>query len=103
MGRIRTYRTGTRWTARVLFRDYDGVTRAVLRVGRSEAAARNALAEAVRERARPGPTGGFLIRESRVSELADAWWAQVTEAGLSPSTERVYRDRLDRQILPAFG
>ena len=35
--------------------------------------------------------------------LADAWWAQVTEAGLSPSTERLYRDRLDRQILPALG
>lgn len=34
---------------------------------------------------------------------ADAWWAQVTEAGLSPSTERLYRDRLDRQLLPALG
>ena len=44
-----------------------------------------------------------MTRESRVSELADAWWAQVTEAGLSPSTVQVYRDRLDRQILPALG
>ena len=101
-GRIRTYRTADGWSARALFRDYDGVTRQVERVGRTDAAARSSLAEALRDRSRPGGAG-FLSRESRVGELADAWWAQVLAAGLSPSTERVYRDRLDRQILPALG
>ncbi len=35
-GRIRTYRTAAGWSARALFRDYDGVTRPVLRVGRTD-------------------------------------------------------------------
>jgi hypothetical protein len=36
-----------------------------------------------------------MSRESRVSALAEVWWAQVIESGLSPSTERVYLVRLD--------
>jgi hypothetical protein len=54
-GRVRTYRTTDGWSARALFRDYDGTTRQMERVGRSEAGARNALAEAVRIEAGLGP------------------------------------------------
>ena len=101
-GRIRTYRKADGWQARTKFRDYDGQTREIERWARSESGARGALAEAIRDRGTPGP-GGAMSRESRVSALAEVWWAQVIESGLSPSTERVYRDRLDRQILPALG
>ena len=59
-GAVRTYPTSTgRFRARTLYRDYDGQTRAVERSGKSEGAARRALAGALRDRA--GVDNGMAI------------------------------------------
>jgi hypothetical protein len=51
-GRVRAYRTAQGWKARRLFRDYDGVTRAVERHGGTRGAAERSLAAALRDRVR---------------------------------------------------
>jgi hypothetical protein len=92
----RTAATG----ARTLTRDYDGQVRAVERRDKTQAAAERALKLALRDRARVSARG-HITADSRVSVLADAWYAGLT--GLSPRTTEAYRDRLDRQILPGLG
>ncbi|MTD17149.1 tyrosine-type recombinase/integrase [Nakamurella sp. YIM 132087] len=101
-GQTRTYRSGSGWTAHALFRDFDGSTRQVERSGRTEGAARSALAIALRDRGLQGGGGG-LTRESRIAELANLWFEQVEASDLSPSTVSSYRDRIDLQVLPALG
>src|SRR3954452_9400266 len=99
-GAIRLYKTDTGYRARVLVRDYDGHVRAVERNAASKIAAERALKLALRDRA-PGKTGGELTPDSRVSVLAEAWYASLDN--LSPITLQAYRDRLDRQLLPRLG
>jgi integrase len=99
-GSIRCYRTDTGYRARVLIRDYDGAVRAVERRGPTKASAERALKSALRDRA-PLGASGEISADSRVSALADAWHAGLTD--LSPVTMQAYRDRLDRQILPGLG
>ena len=99
-GAIRCYRTDTGYRARVLVRDFDGAVRAVERRGPTKAAAERSLKAALRDRA-PVHAGGEITADSRVSALAEAWYAGL--ADLSPVTMQAYRDRLDRQILPGLG
>lgn len=99
-GAIRCYRTDTGYRARALTRDYDGRVRAVERRGKTKAAAEGALKLALRDRARISASG-HIMADSRVSSLADAWYAALTD--LSPRTMEAYRDRLDKQILPGLG
>src|SRR5687767_150727 len=51
--------------------------------------------------ARSAPTNGEITADIRVSALAEARYAGLTD--LSPVTMQAYRDRLDRQILPGLG
>lgn len=99
-GAIRCYRTDTGYRARTLTRDYDGRVRAIERHGRTKTAAEGALKLALRDRARISASG-HITADSRVSALADAWYAGLTD--LSPRTMEAYRDRLDKQILPGLG
>ena len=99
-GAIRCYRTDTGYRARALTRDYDGRVRAVERRGKTKTAAEGALKLALRDRARISASG-HITADSRVSSLADAWYAGLTD--LSPRTTEAYRDRLDKQILPGLG
>ena len=99
-GAIRYYKTATGYRARVLVRDYDGRVRALERRVATKAAADRALKTALRDRA-PGQARGELVADSRVTVLAEAWYAGL--AALSPVTLQAYRDRLDRQILPRLG
>src|SRR5688572_4657211 len=99
-GAIRCYKTDTGYRARVLIRDYDGAVRAVERRGPTRASAERALKSALRDRA-PVGASGEISADSRVSALAEAWYAGLTD--LSPVTMQAYRDRLDRQILPGLG
>ena len=99
-GAIRCYKTDTGYRARVLVRDYDGAVRALERRGSTKAAAERALKSALRDRA-PVHASGDIAAESRVSDLAEAWYAGL--ANLSPVTMQAYRDRLDRQILSGLG
>ncbi|MGI8702767.1 MAG: site-specific integrase [Nocardioidaceae bacterium] len=98
-GSIRVYRTPTGHKARTLVRDFDGVTRAVERNGRSKAAAVAALKLAIRDRA--AATGDDIRGDTRVHVLAEAWYESLSN--LSPTTMEAYRYRLDQQVLPGLG
>src|SRR5687767_1677795 len=99
-GAVRFYKTATGYRARVLMRDYDGAVRAVERRGPTKAAAERALKTTLRDRS-PVHASGEVTADSRVSALAEVWYAGLGD--LSPVTMQAYRDRLDRQILPALG
>ena len=99
-GAIRFYKTDTGYRACTKARGYDGRTRAVERHAKTKAAAERALKAALRDRAGE-QAAGDITGESRVSVLAEAWYAGL--ADLSPVTMQAYRDRLDRQILPRLG
>jgi integrase len=99
-GAIRCYRIESGFRARALTRDYDGRVRTVERTGRTKTAAETALKLALRDRDRI-TASGHITGDSRVSALADAWFAGLAE--LSPVTMEAYRRRLDTQILPALG
>jgi len=100
MGAIRIYRVASGYRARVLVRDPDGRTREMKRTGGSRAAAQRALKEAFRDRVGVD-AGTDITSETRVRELAEAWFASLEQQ--SPTTRQSYRNRVDRQILPALG
>jgi integrase len=106
MGEIRCYPTANGFRALAYYRDYDGVTRLVGRVGRTESKARNRLKEACRDRGR-ADAAAEITRDTVVKALAEEWFSEIAlavEAGeRSPGTSRMYRDRLDNQVLPAVG
>jgi integrase len=99
-GRVRCYRHGDGWRAMVLYRDFDGVTRQVQKHAKTKGGAEQALATALRDRARVDAANA-VTPDTRVSVLAEKWYAELE--GKSPSTLQAYRDRLDRQIIPALG
>lgn len=101
-GKVRYYGSGKDWRARCLYRDYDGVTREVERSGVSKSAADRALKEALRDRVRIDTTAE-INPETKVSIVAESWWAGFSMSDRSPGTKQIYRDRLDTQILPALG
>jgi integrase len=101
-GAVRTYREGSGWRARCSYRDRDGVIREIQRHGRTEARAKQALAEAVRDRGRH-TTGADVGPDARVSVLAETWYASVQDGRRSPTTLAQYRYRLDRQVIPVIG
>src|SRR5664280_1635983 len=100
MGAIRIYPAARGYRARVLVRDSDGRTREMGRHGASKAAAERALKEAFRDRAGID-TGTGLTPQTRVRELAEAWFVSLDAQ--SPTTRQSYRNRVDNQILPALG
>jgi integrase len=104
-GKIRTYETPIGWRACTKYRDADGVTRRVERIGKSEPAAVRNLKSALRDRT--APTGGAITGDTRFRDVAEQWFATVQAAAdrgdRSPSTAEQYRGNLDRSVLPALG
>jgi integrase len=98
-GSIRVYKAPGGYRARTLFRDWDGVNRAVERTGRSKAAAESALKLALRDRTHANSIEG-ITPETRVSDLADTWWDSID---LSPNTMQLYRYAIDFRIKPSLG
>src|SRR6187551_606863 len=84
-GKVRTYPVAGGYRARTTYRDYDGVTRELQRVGPTEAAAKRTLSEAVRDRVRIG-SGQDFTPDTRVSEVAEAWYSDAVVRELSPTT-----------------
>jgi integrase len=101
-GNITCVRVGGSWRARCRFRDYDGVTRLVERFGPSKTAAERKLKEALRDRVRIDAEAE-INPDTKLAVVAEAWWAVFSVADGSPGTKRIYRDRLDNQIVPALG
>lgn len=99
-GRVRVFADAKRgYCAVCLYRDWDGVTRQVQRQAKTKGAAERALAVALRDRGRSGT--GDITPDTRLAVVAEKWFGELD--GKSPSTLQGYRDRLDRQVLPALG
>src|SRR5688572_11388763 len=101
-GKISIYPYAAGYRARTLYRDYDGVTRRVERHGRTKGAAERALRLALRDRVHVG-AGADITPDTKLAVLAEAWFAEVSRLDRSPGTLRAYRERLDRQVIPALG
>lgn len=99
---MRTYRTKSGWKARAIYRDFDGVSRTVQKNGKTEGAARQRLAEALRDRSHL-PRGASITPETKVSTLAERWLEEIRGSNMSPNTIQLYEDRVAKQILPALG
>lgn len=75
------------------YRDSDGVTRRMLRTGKTDAAAVRALKEALRDRL--APAGDVITAESTVEALAASWKSEMlADERLSDGTKRTYQDAL---------
>jgi integrase len=90
------------WRAVAKYRDYDGITRPVERVGESANKARNNLLEALRDRARRS-SDGEIKPESKVSAAAELWLASIEESGRAARTKREYRDTWNRYLASSVG
>jgi len=101
-GQVRIYPQRDGYRAITTYRDFDGQTYRVQRHAKTKGAAQRALAEALRDRGRQ-VKNSTLTPESRVAVLAEMWWATIEASKRSPGTLRLYRDRLDRQIIPSLG
>lgn len=99
-GHIDAWRENGRWKARTRFRDYDGVSRQVLRTGPTRQAAEQSLQRALQTRGLPAGAG-LITPETKIEALAKLWYEQLDD--LSPSTMEAYKTRLRRNVLPAFG
>jgi integrase len=106
MGEIRCYPSGKGFRAVTYYRDYDGITRQIGRVGKTAAKAQSRLKEACRDRGRTDAAAD-ITRDTTVKALAEEWFSEVALAvemgDRSPGTGRMYRDRLDNQVIPALG
>ena len=100
-GTIRCYKTDTGYRARVLVRDYDGVVRAVERRGPTKAAAERALKSALRDRA-PVGAGGDITADSRVSALAEAWYAGLADLVLQRHLFGAVPESAARSVADSF-
>lgn len=93
------------WVAHTRFRDFDGVTRLVQRVGRSQTAALAALQDDIRKRI--GSPANPLRPTDTFERAANLWLvkldAQVAEGVRAATTADTYRQRLHSVILPAMG
>ncbi|WP_258175390.1 tyrosine-type recombinase/integrase [Actinopolyspora mortivallis] len=93
------------WRALTKFRDFDGVTRSVERVGKTKAAAQRQLKQALTERT--ATVAEVVAPSTRFREVAEQWFRSVQAAAAqgtrSPTTVDVYRSQLDRHVLPALG
>ena len=84
------------------YRDWDGKVRQVERRAPTKGAATRALASAIRDRS-SSISGAEITPEIKLAVLAEVWFEQISQGDLSPSTILAYRDRLDRQVLPAMA
>jgi integrase len=100
-GRIRVYPLPDgRSRAETLYRDADGVTRLVKRVGKSAAAAERNLKKALADRQRPG--AGQITGDSKFADVGELWLAEIHRNNPGSTYDR-YRGRLRNGINPAFG
>lgn len=105
-GNITAHAVAGGFCAVTRFRDLDGVTRKVKRVGPTAAVAKNRLREELRDRANQGPTDG-LTRDSRFSTAAAEWLdgveLLVAQGRRSPTTAQLYRLILTTHVTPGLG
>ncbi|GAA3890141.1 site-specific integrase [Saccharothrix violaceirubra] len=105
-GSIRHYPTATGWRAMTMYRDRDGKTRPVERLGKTKTAAERNLKKALAERSGPS-MGDALTADSRFKKAAELWFGKFEAAANAGSRSLgsvdTYRSILDRHVLPGLG
>ena len=101
-GTVRIYPALNGYKAVTRYRDWDGKVRQVKRHGATKGGARRNLAAAIRDRS-SGGSRTEITGETSLAVLSEVWFEEIQGRDLSPSTVQAYRDRLDKQILPALG
>lgn len=102
-GKIAVYEVGERsYRARTRYRDYDGVTRPVERVGTSRTGATNNLRAALRDRGRSS-TDGEITADTRIAAVAALWLRDLDESNRALRTKITYRDNWERHLRAAVG
>jgi len=102
-GKIRTYKIADRtWRAIANYKDFDGVTRPVERVGETKAKAANNLLEALRDRARRS-SDGEIKPETKVHVAAEVWLKAIDESDKAARTKEEYRRTWNRYLASAIG
>jgi len=102
-GRIKLDKLGKgRFRARAKYRDYDGMTRKVERVGTSPTVAENNLKRALRDRAHVSADGEITAR-TKVAKLAELWLRDIDESDRAIRTKITYRDVWERCLSASVG
>ncbi|HWE91839.1 MAG TPA: site-specific integrase [Pseudonocardiaceae bacterium] len=88
--------------ARAKYRDYDGVTRRVERVGVTETAAADNLRIALRDRGRV-PSDGDITADTKIKAVAVSWFREINESDLAHRTKVTYREVWDNLLVDVVG
>lgn len=102
-GEIRVYPVDAGFEARAYVRDFDGRRREITRTRQSKTAAKQAVQAAVKNRYIG--QGGDITPDTKVDVVAELWFDSYKRMNPppSPNTLRLYRDRIDNQIIPSLG
>lgn len=93
-GKIKRTTHNGKPAARAYYRDSDGVTRKMLRTGKTPAAAERALVEALRDRL--APAGDLITADSTLEELAASWKVEMlADKKLADGTKLSYQGALN--------
>jgi integrase len=105
-GEVSYLTQGTSTIALVYYRDFTGHRRKIKRSGSSKAVARRAVDKALDSVLSVGQ-GGEFTASSTLHQAASGWLAmfdgQVQRGARSPSTLELYRDAVDRHVVPGIG
>jgi integrase len=102
-GKIKTNRIGPgTWRAEANYRDYDGVTRRVGRIGATSNKATDNLRAALRDRGKI-ITDGEITPDSRFSRVADLWLRDLAESSKASRTKETYAEVWHKLLEPAAG
>ncbi|HVV09226.1 site-specific integrase [Amycolatopsis sp.] len=102
-GKIRTYQLGPQsWRAIAKYKDFDGVTRPVERVGASKTKATTILLEALRDRTRIS-SDGEIKADTKMKVVARLWLGEVDESDKAARTKEEYRRTWDRYLEKSIG
>ncbi|MGH3876049.1 MAG: site-specific integrase [Actinophytocola sp.] len=100
-GKINTYRIGPNTCkAEAKYRDFDGVTRRVGRVGATANKAADNLRAALRDRGKP-VTDGEITPDSRFAKVAELWLRDLAESGKATRTKETYTEVWHNLLEPA--
>lgn len=102
-GEINTRQVAKGWTAKVYVRDADGKRRELARWRPTQAAARAAVKDALRDRTDPSEAEGGLGPDTRLTVMAKHWLEDVATSDKAANTKQHYADTVARYVEPALG
>ncbi|WP_369137376.1 site-specific integrase [Modestobacter versicolor] len=102
-GKARSLPKGSRkadtWRARAKVRDLDGKVRDVESWAKTEAAARRALTDKLRERVQPAPAHAAVKPTTKVKDAARVWLAELADSDRAVNTRQVYASTCNLHVI----